>query len=126
MAVTFILSGLNSGSTAGSLTPPPGFDLVARLDLSNQGYAGATLAEFTLQEATPVGVFVVIRNINTTYFDISVTGTNAYHSGILHGEGYRAEQDGGLWQKNLPPGTYQLVLTAHQSPGTVAVYLKSH
>jgi hypothetical protein len=70
-------------------------------------------------------VFVEIRDINTTYFDLSVTGADGYRSTVLHGEGYTADQDGGLWEAYLPAGNYQVMLASHQSSGTVSVYMKT-
>ena len=69
-------------------------------------------------------VFIVVENINTTFFDLSVNGPDGYREIVLHGEGYRSKRDGGLWQEILPPGTYQLVLTSNESPGTVSLYWK--
>ena len=109
-----------------SFSPPKDFVPVAQLDLSKQAYPSETLTQFTLDESTIVGVFIIVKEINTTYFDLSVTGADGYSSIVLHGEGYNAFQDGGLWEENLPAGTYQLVLTSHQSPGTASVYIKTH
>lgn len=86
--------------------------------------SGHALTGVLFGQSLTEGVFVVIREINTTYFDLSVTGTDGYSSVVIHGEGYNAIQDGGLWEENLPAGTYQVVLTSHQSPGTVSVYIK--
>jgi hypothetical protein len=105
--------------------PPPGFVAVAEVDFSKQVYAAKTLAEFTVEEPAYVGVFIAVRNINTSYFDLRVVGPDGYSSVVIHGEGYRADRDGGLWEESLSPGTYQLVLTSHQSPGTASVFLKS-
>lgn len=104
--------------------PPPDFAPVAQLDLSKQVYSSETLTQFTLDKSTNVEIFVTIRNIDTTYFDLSVTGPNGFKSTVLHGEEYSADQDGGLWQENLPAGAYQVVLTSHQSPGFTSIYLK--
>lgn len=126
MAVCVLLVfALNNGagnSTLDRFTPPQGFDPIAQLDLSTQAQTSLTLTQFSLSEPTTVGVFVVVRQINTTYFDLRVTGPDGFSSVVLHGEGYNAAQDGGLWEKNLPAGTYQIVLNAHQSPGFVSVY----
>jgi hypothetical protein len=78
-----------------------------------------------LDEPALVGVFLAIRSIDTTYFDLSLTGPDGYSSVISHGVGYNAEQDGGLWEEELQPGIYQILLTSHQSPGTASVYLKA-
>jgi hypothetical protein len=109
-----------------SFSPPKDFVPVAQLDLSKRVYLSTTLTQFTLDEPTIVGVFIVVKEINTTYFDLSVTGADGYSSIVLHGEGYNAFQDGGLWEENLPVGTYQVVLTSHQSSGTASVYIKTH
>jgi hypothetical protein len=99
---------------------------VAQVDLSTRAYSAETLARFSLDKSTYVGIFIAIRGIKTTYFDLSLTGPDGYSSVIMHGEGYSAFQDGGLWEENLAPGTYQIVLTSHPSPGTASVYIKTH
>lgn len=104
--------------------PPRDFDPVAQVDLSKQGYSSKTLTQFTLDESTDVEIFVSIQGIETPFFDLSVTGSDGYKSTVLHGEEYSADQDGGLWQQYLPAGTYQVVLTSHQSPGFTSIYLK--
>lgn len=122
----FILNGFADKSSLNKLSPPQDFIPVAQLDLSKQAHPSETLTQFTLDKPTYVGVFVAIRDINTTYFDLSVTGPNGFNSTVLHGEGYNAFQDGGLWEKNLAPGTYRVVLTSQQSPGKASVYIKTH
>jgi hypothetical protein len=123
-----LVVALNTSASRNSLnkfSPPQDFEPVAKIDLSARAYSAETLTEFSLENSTYVGVFIAVQNINTTYFDLSVTGPNEFHSVVLHGEGYNAFQDGGLWEKNLSAGTYQLVLTSHQNPGLVSVYLKA-
>jgi hypothetical protein len=125
VASVFTINIFAEENSSLKFSPPQGFSPVAQLDLSRQEYFTASLAEFTLDEPTAVGVFVVIRNINTTYFNLSVTGPNGFNSIVMHGEGYRADQDGGLWEETLPAGTYQLLLTSHQSPGEISVSMKT-
>jgi hypothetical protein len=122
----FTLNGLADKSSLNKFSPPQDFVSVAQIDLSARAYSSETLTQFSLDKPTFVGVFIVVRNINTTYLDLSVTGPDGYSSIVLHGEGYSAFQDGGLWEENLPAGTYQLVLTSHQSPGTASVYMKTY
>lgn len=123
--VTFLMNAFASKNSLNKFSPPDGFVPVAEVDLSKRAYSSETLAEFTLEKPEIFDVFVVIHNINTTYFDLSVTRPDGFRSLILHGEGYNAVQDGGLWQKNLPPGSYQVVLTSHPSPGTASIYLNT-
>jgi hypothetical protein len=123
-ALTVMANGWADRNPANRFIPPQDFQPVAQIDLSAREYSAETLAQFTLDKADYVGVFVVIRNIDTRFFDLSIRGPNGFNKIILHGEGYRANQDGGLWEKDLPPGEYMLVLTSRQNPGTVSVYLQ--
>ena len=120
-----LLNRLAVNNPQNRLSPPPDFAVVAEIDLSRQAYSAEPLAEFTINAPSHVGVFIAVRNINTSYFDLSVIGAEGYSSVVMHGEGYRADRDGGLWEQILPPGTYQLVLTSHQSPGTTTIFLKT-
>jgi hypothetical protein len=122
---TALFSRLAGQNPRDRLAVPSGFLSAAEIDLSARPYARHTLAEFQLDEPAFAGVFVVIDEINTTYFDLSVLGPDGYHSTVLHGEGYRVARDGGLWEDQLAPGAYRIVLTSHQSPGTVSIYLTS-
>lgn len=124
--LVLILNGLAAKNLLIKFTPPQDFAPLAQIDLSTRDYSSETLAHFTLNRPTYVAVFVAIRNINTTYFDLSVTGPNGYSSIVLHGEGYNAFQDGGLWEENLAPGDYQIVVSSHQSPGTASVYIRTY
>ncbi len=122
-----VVVALNTSADKKSLntfSPPQNFAPVAQIDLSTQAYSAKVLTQFVLDKPTYVGVFVAIRNIDTTYFDISIAGPAGYNSIVVHGEGYNAYQDGGLWEQSLPAGTYQIILASHQSPGTVSVYMK--
>lgn len=101
------------------------FVSVAEIDLSAQSYAGEALAQFALQEPTEVGVFVIVRGIDTTYFDLSVIGPDGYRARVLHGEGYSAYQDCCVWKEELPAGIYRVVLSSDRSPGSASVYLKT-
>lgn len=122
---TAVLNRSAAQSPQGQLSAPAGFLSVAEIDLSGRPYGEETLAEFNVDDPTYIGVFVIIQEINTAYFDLSVIGPDGYRSTIIHGEGYNASRDGGLWEDYLGPGTYQIVLTSHLSPGTVTVYWKS-
>jgi len=124
LVLVVALNTLASPNSLDKFSPPQDFEPIAKIDLSARAYSAETLTEFSLENSTYVGVFIAVQNINTTYFDLSVTGPNEFHSVVLHGEGYNAFQDGGLWEKNLSAGTYQLVLTSYQNPGLVSVYLK--
>jgi hypothetical protein len=122
--LVFVLNGLAAGNPTARFSPPQGYAKVAEIDLSTRAYPSETIARFTLDKEASAGVFIVVNNINTTYFDLSVAGPEETRSTVLHGEGYNASQDGGLWEKILPSGSYRLVLTSDQSAGTASIYLK--
>jgi hypothetical protein len=117
---------LNNTVAAGPdrLSPPAGFVSIAEIDLSTKAYSFESLTRFTLEQPADVGVFIAVEDIDTSYFDLCVIGSNGYSSVVLHGENYTADTDGGLWEEQLPPGTYQVMLTSHQCPGTASIFLK--
>lgn len=125
VVTAFVLDGLAKQRSQNQFSPPQGFDPVAQIDLSVQAYAAKPLAQFTLIEPTTMGVFIAVWDIDTTYFDLSLIGSGGFRATVLHGEEYNADRDGGLWEQNLQPGTYQIILTSHQSPGRVSIYIKS-
>jgi hypothetical protein len=122
--LTFALNSQAAGNPTGRFAPPQGFARVAEIDLSLQPYSSETIARFTLDKTSSAGVFIVVNDIDTTFFDLSVAGPDGARSTVLHGEGYRASQDGGLWEKTLPSGIYRLLLTSDQSAGTASIYLR--
>jgi hypothetical protein len=113
-----------AGNRSGRFSPPQGYAKAAEIDLSHRPYSSESVARFTLEQPSSAGVFIVVNNIDTTYFDLSVAGPDGARSTVLHGEGYSASQDGGLWEKMLQPGIYKVVLTSNQSSGTASIYLK--
>jgi hypothetical protein len=113
-------------NTLNPLAPPQGFRPVAQLDLPSRIHTDVALEQFTLDRPTAVGVYAVVQGIDTTYFDLRLTGANDFDVVVLHGEDYTADLDRVTWSRELPPGQYQLIATAHQTPGQVSVYLKDH
>ncbi|MBP6469253.1 MAG: hypothetical protein KBE23_11570 [Chloroflexi bacterium] len=104
--------------------PPPNFQPAAQIDLLARSYDNETLAQITLDQATNLGVFFVIKDISTEYFDLSLNGPSGFHVLILHSEEYRTDGAGArsLQGFALQPGEYQLVLTSRQSPGRLSVH----
>lgn len=104
--------------------PPPNFQSAAQIDLSARSYNNETLAQITVDQPTNLGVFFVIKDINTEYFDLSLKGPAGYHSLILHGEEFRTDGAGAssLQEFALQPGEYRLALTSRQSPGRLSIH----
>jgi len=113
--------GCNAEQTG--LTPPPDFQPVATVDLSAQPHDGTEVGDFTLTETAVVNLFYTLPNIDTTYFDLSLSGPNGDNLVILHSETFRTDENGGgTWEQRLSPGKYRLLLTVPQTSGTLSVY----
>lgn len=124
----FIIVLLAVSCTAGQTqpTPSPDFQSMAEVDLSAQPHDDEMLGEFTLMETAVAHIFYTIPNIDTTIFDLSLSGPDGESFVILHSEDFRTDESGGgTWEQSLPAGVYQLVLTASQTPGTLSVYWTS-
>jgi hypothetical protein len=122
----FVLLTVSCQTDLAQPTPPPDSQLVAEVDLSAQSYDAETVGEFTVVETAVTHIFYTIPNIDTTNFDLSLIGPNDESFVILHSEDFRTdEKGGGTWEQNLAPGTYQIMLTASQTPGTLSVYWTS-
>lgn len=118
-----VLIGCNADKNSASLTPPADFQPLAKVDLSTQPFDGEILGQFTLAETAVTTIFYTLPNANTSYFDLSLIGPEDENRLILHSESYRTDESGGgTWEQNLPPGTYQLVLTADPGSGILSVY----
>ena len=115
----------SAGKNSASLTPPPGFQPLAEVDLSTQSFDGELLGQFSLKETAVTTIFYTLPNADTAYFDLSLSGPEDDSLVILHSENYRTDENGsGSWEQNLAPGTYRLVLTADQSSSILSVYWK--
>lgn len=106
------------------LAPPQSFQPIAQLDLLGRAYTDEALWQFALDQPAEIGIYAVVQGINTTYFDLRLTGSDGFAAVILHGEDYVTDQDRVTWNRTLPPGQYQLVVTARQTPGTISIYGK--
>lgn len=128
LSVLFMISLLTAGCQTDPIqqTPPPDFQLVAEVNLSDQAYDEEIVGEFTLTETAVASIFYTIPNIDTNEFDLSLSGPDGESFVILHSENFRTDENGGgAWEQSLPAGVYQLALTASQTPGTLSVYWTS-
>ena len=103
--------------------PPPAYQLTREVALASQAYAGETVMTFTLEETTNVGIFYALENVDTGYFELSLSGGDGESRLLMRSEGLRTDRDGsGQWEEVLPAGRYRLLLTADQGQGTVSLY----
>lgn len=101
---------------------PPDAELLAEVDLAAQPHEAAVVGEFEVAETAVITLTYLVPNVETAVFDLTLDGPDDNYV-ILHSEEYRTDDNGGgSWAQNLPPGTYQLLLTASQTDGTLSVY----
>lgn len=122
LLTTLSINTLATQNSTNQLTPPDHLPLAATVDLTSRAHENEVLATFSVSENGRLELFFTVREINTSYFDLHLTGPNGDNILLLHGETYRADQDGGLRTFTLVPGNYQVVLTASQSPGVLSLY----
>jgi len=79
---------------------------------------------FTSSKLAEVGVYLLVENINSDYFEVKLTGPDQYDRLIIHVEGYTAHQDNPHLEENLLPGQYYFILTSQPSPGVLSIYTR--
>lgn len=119
---TLTINTLATQNGVTRLSPPADMNLAAEVDLAVQAHENSVLTTLTVTESGTLALFFTVQDINTAYFDLRLEGPDDYSAALLHGEEYRANQDGGLQTFTVPPGAYQVVLTAVQSPGVLSIW----
>ncbi|MBX0330164.1 hypothetical protein K2Z83_21070 [Oscillochloris sp. ZM17-4] len=108
------------------LDPAPGLQLVATVDLAEGPFDEVVLAHLALTETVSLKLRLALRQIDTPSLELSLQSEAGVRRAVMRAEGLRTSKDGGAdWEEVLPPGDYRLVLSAAQSPGTLAVYASS-
>ena len=92
------------------LVPPDGYEQVVSFNLQDQAVNLETVFRFTVEAPQLVGIYVQLENIDTTYFDLSLTGPGGYEKVLLHAEGYSVSKDSTLFEERLAAGEYELVV----------------
>lgn len=125
IAVSAGATALAAGNAPGMPTPPPGSTQVAAVDLRAGPYQATAVAEFTVSRPGGGSVFIVYREVDTAYLEFQIQGPGGFRALLHRAEGYRARAASSDWRETLAPGTYRLLLTANQSPGTATVYVST-
>lgn len=126
LLIIFVLLTVSCQANQAQPTPPPDFQQVAEVDLSAQPHEAETVGEFTVTETAVTSIFYAMPNIDTATFALSLRGPDDQNFVILRSENFRTDENGsGTWEETLEPGTYQIMLTASQTPGTLSVYWAS-
>ena len=117
-----LLIPLLAGCTGQNDQVPPDAELLTEVDLAAQPHEAAVVGEFEVAETAVVTLTYLVPNVETAVFDLTLTGPDDNYV-ILHSEDYRTDENGGgSWEQNLTPGSYQLLLTASETTGTLTVY----
>ncbi len=103
--------------------PPSGYALIKTIDLTEKEYTGEVVYQFAIEKERTAGVYLLIQNINSPYFEVILSGPDKYHKQIIHAEGYTATQDSPHTEGQLPAGDYQIILTSKKSPGKLLIYV---
>lgn len=122
--IMMLLSGCSMlrGQTAVT-EPPAGFARMAEADLTTGPYDAEALATFTLDDTAVVGIFYTLQNIDTPFFELGLSGPDGDGRVILRSTEFKTDAAGsGEWEDSLPPGTYQILLTAEPGQGQLAIY----
>jgi hypothetical protein len=102
---------------------PQGYERLAQADLAAQAHQDHELIAFSLAQTGEVGLYFTLQNLRTTAFELAVVGADGTSYTVMQADALRTDRRGdGQWAETLPPGEYQLLLTAAQSAGTVTVY----
>ena len=125
LSVLLLISLLAVGCTGQNDQIPPDAELLAEVDLAAQPYEAAMVGEYEVAETAAITLTYLVPNVETAVFDLTLAGPDDDYV-ILHSEDYRTDENGGgSWEQTLVPGSYQLLLTASQTTGTVSVYWQS-
>lgn len=103
--------------------PPPNLQPAGEVDLASQAFTAESVLEFALDETAMVSIFYGLRDIDTSFLELSLSPADGESEVLLRSEGLRTDREGGgLWEQELLPGSYRLLLTAAQGQGTLAIY----
>ena len=104
--------------------PPQGYRLATTIDLSRVEDLQTVTQTFTTDQPSAAGVYLLVENINSDYFEVRLTGPDSFDRLIVHAEGYTAQRDNPHIEVNLQPGEYRLLLTSKRSTGMLTIYTK--
>ena len=120
-----IISLMTVGCTRQNEQISPDAELLTEVDLAAQPYEAAMVGEFEVAETAVITLTYLVPNVETAVFGLTLAGPEDDYV-ILHSEDYRTDENGGgSWEQTLVPGSYQLLLTASQTAGTLSVYWQS-
>ena len=104
---------------------PGGYTLLASIHLDERKYSREVIASFNVEKASHVNLYILVREIDTPYFDLVLSSQQDDTIPLLHGEGFSASLNIAQPELDLSPDPYELVLSSSPSPGSVDIYLST-
>lgn len=121
--LAFTANGFKFGAAAPDpYQPPPGYAPQATINLSDEDFSDRPVYIFNVEKTSRVGIFVLVSQVESDYFEVKLTGPDNFSRVIVHAEGYTARRDNPRLEETLQPGQYRLVMTSRQSVGQVSIY----
>jgi hypothetical protein len=109
------------------LQAPDGYQLAAKLDLSQQSYVNADVYPFVLNQPSAVSFFIALQEIQGAPVKIELSGPNGYSNVLVLLEDPAANIGRATVHPQdiaLQSGAYHLQVTLPGSKGTVRVYTR--
>lgn len=123
LGLSVLAYGLFTFAAPKATEPPPGYQLARQVDLASQTFAAEEMLAFTLDDTTTAGIFFDLESVDTSYLELSLQEADGARMSLLQSQELRTDrQGGGLWERELLPGSYQLLLSASQGKGVLAIY----
>lgn len=92
-------------------------------DLAARSYDAEPLLTFVLEQPELTAIHYALENVDTTFLDLILEADDGTSWVVMRSQGLRTDsQGGGTWERELPAGSYQLLLTAANGTGNVAIY----
>lgn len=94
-----------------------------KADLAARSYDAEPLLTFVLEQPELTAIHYALENVDTTFLDLTLEADDGTSWVVMRSQGLRTDsQGGGTWERELPAGSYRLLLTAARGEGTVAIY----
>lgn len=123
VAVAMVVALIFLALRRDNINAVPPAEPVGEADLATQAYDAEALLTFTLAQPELTAIHYALENVDTAYLDLTLEADDGSSWVVLRSQGLRTDnQGGGTWERELPAGSYRLLLSAAQGNGTVAIY----
>jgi len=123
--VILFINGFRPAEPGEAFHPPPeGYRFVTRIDLAQAAHDGSAVCFFRIAKPVAVGIYLLLEDIDSEYFEVKLNGPDRYERVIIHGEGFSASHDTPRMEETLLPGEYECILTSQSSAGYLSIYTR--